>query len=119
MQLDELIALTKATVENRCDDTDYNINVVFASDLMSDALALIRSDYEDTLMLTGLCNAQSLRTAEMLDIRVILFVRDKKISEADLALAKSMNLTILRTKATMYETCGLLFQAGLPPIDDK
>ena len=56
----------------------------FASDLMSDALALIQNSPDSTVLITGLCNAQVLRTAEMLDVEMIIFVRNKRLSDEDL-----------------------------------
>ncbi len=87
----------------------------FASDLMSDALAMI-SDSGTTIMLTGLVNAQSLRTAEMLDIEVLIYVRGKKLGETDLALAEEQKFNIYSTNLTMYEACGMLYSLGLKPV---
>lgn len=87
---------------------------VFASDLLSDALAMI-DEGESTLFLTGLVNMQSLRTAEMLDIHTILFVRDKKPDQAMIETAKALELNLYTTTMTMYEACGLLYQGGMRP----
>lgn len=87
---------------------------VFASDLMSDALAMI-GDGEDTLFLTGLCNMQTLRTAEMLDIHHIIFVRDKRPDLVMVDTAKELHLNLYATKKTMFEACGLLYQGGMKP----
>ena len=85
---------------------------VFASDLMSDALAMI-NDGEETILITGLANMQSLRTAEMLDITTILFVRNKKPDEDMINLAKDLGINLYSTEYTMYETCGKLYENGL------
>lgn len=84
----------------------------FSSDLMSDALAMI-DEGKKTLFLTGLVNNQTLRTAEMLDIDIIIFVRDKIPSEEMIEMAKSLSISILSTSYTMYEACGRLYQGGL------
>lgn len=89
---------------------------VFASDLMSDALALISNNENDTILLTGLCNKQSLRTAEMLDLGLIIYVRGKMIDIDDLNLAKEMNFNIFTTHYTLFEACGILYQNGLEAI---
>lgn len=89
---------------------------VFATDLMSDALAMIQDSPETTVLVTGLCNAQVLRTAEMLDIDLIIFVRGKKLSGESLQIAKEMEFNIFSTECTMYETCGLLYQKGMRAI---
>lgn len=93
---------------------DYSM--AFASDLMSDALAMIQNYPESTILITGLCNSQVLRTAEMLDIEMIIFVRGKKLSEESLEIAAEMGFNIFTTEYTMYETCGILFGKGLGGI---
>ncbi len=89
---------------------DLEIEEAFASDLMSDVLALANSDM---LLITGLINMQAIRTAEMADMPAILFVRGKLPTEEMLALAREVNIAILISPYTMYETCGLLYAAGL------
>ncbi len=89
---------------------------VFATDLMSDALAMIQDNEESTVLLTGLCNSQTLRTAEMLDVRFIVFVRGKYLQDIDLEMAKNMDITCLATDLTMYDACGRLYQKGVAGI---
>ncbi|MFI3283462.1 MAG: hypothetical protein R3Y57_00115 [Erysipelotrichaceae bacterium] len=89
---------------------------VFASDLMSDALAMIQEHPETTVLLTGLCNAQSLRSAEMLDVDLVIYVRGKKLQEVDFT---DFSINIYGTDLTMFEACGKLYQLGLKaPIQD-
>ena len=116
MKLDEILKITNASTVY-LSNPDFNIEYAFASDLMSDALALVRSNCEKTILITGLCNAQSLRTADMLDLRSILYVRDKQINETDLELAKELGMNIFKTQCTMYEACGLLYDKGLRPVN--
>lgn len=89
------------------------IHAAFASDMMSDVLAYVK---EDTLLLTGLVNSQSVRTCEMLDVPCIVFVRGKEPLEDALEMAEEIGLPALRTPYTMFEACGLLYAAGLPPL---
>lgn len=116
MKLKQLLELIGGTALTPYDD-NQEFNYVFASDLMSDALALVQKDSDQTVLVTGLCNAQSLRTADMLDLGAVLYVRDKRVSAEDLKLAKEMGLTLLATKCTMYEACGLLYAHGLKPVE--
>ena len=85
----------------------------FSSDLMSDVLTL---DTDNLLLITGLCNLQTIRTAEMADIRYIVFVRNKKATPEMLKLAEENNICILESPMTMFKASGLLFQAGLDPV---
>ena len=114
MKLAELEKILDITVVNMAVDCEFD--VAFATDLMSDALHLIQDNSDKTLLITGLCNAQSVRTADMLDLKTILYVRGKTLQEEDLQLAKSLNLNILSTKLTMYEVCGQLYEKGLKPV---
>ncbi len=97
--------------------TETDFTSAFATDLMSDALAMIQSSPESTLLLTGLCNPQVLRTAEMLDLHTIVFVRGKDPFSGCLELAGEMDMNIYSTDLTMYKACGLLYCAGLEGID--
>jgi len=85
----------------------------FAADLMSDILAL---GEPQMLMITGLVNPQAVRTAEMSDMPVILFVRGKRPPQSILDLADNLGIGVLVSPYTMYETCGRLYQAGLPGL---
>ena len=93
--------------ESRLDD---EVTSGFGADLMSDVLAFTGSD---TLLLTGLCNLQTIRTADMLDISHIVFVRGKCPDDAMLQLARERGICVLATHYTMFKSCGLLFSAGL------
>ncbi len=80
------------------------------SDMMSDVLAYVK---DQAVLLTGLVNPQVIRTAEMMDMRCIVFVRSKKPSEEMLELARESNIVLLSSAKRMYDACGLLYQGGL------
>ncbi len=86
------------------------ISSAFACDLMSDVLAYVE---DNTLLLTGLINPQTIRTAEMMDINAIVFVRGKLPNQAIIDLAKENDIVIMTTKHILYESCGILFNKGL------
>ena len=112
MKVGQFIELLGAEcVTNQIDEREYNY--AFASDLMSDVLALADNT---TVLITGLNNPQVIRTAEMLDISLIVLVRGKKPSEETLAIANETNITILTTDLIMFETCGKLYEAGLSAL---
>jgi len=109
MKLIEIQKLTEATVV--CGDMgDGNYTNAFSSDLMSDVLT---SESDQAILITGLVNVQTIRTAEMADIDCILFVRDKDIPPNMLRLAQESDITLLRTKHTMFYVCGVLYEAGI------
>ncbi|MBE7023151.1 MAG: hypothetical protein IJ285_06225 [Clostridia bacterium] len=89
---------------------DSEVDAAFGSDLMSDVLAFVN---DRVLLLTGLVNPQVVRTAEMLDISAIVFVRGKRPDENVIELAKTKNIVLLSTTHTLYVASGRLYSAGL------
>ncbi len=89
---------------------DKEIHSACGSDLMSDVLAFVK---DQALLLTGLVNGQVVRTAEMMDIKAIIFVRGKKPTEEVIELAKEFGIVIMSTQSAMYASCGKLYTAGL------
>jgi predicted transcriptional regulator len=89
-------------------DLSVTIDNVGAADLMSDVLALSRSGL---LLLTGLVNAQVIRTAIIADLIGVVFVRGKKPPESILALARESGIPVLSTSLTMFEAAGKLYLA--------
>ena len=79
-------------------------------DLMSDVLAYVK---DQAVLLTGLVNPQVIRTAVMMDMVCIVFVRSKIPSEEMLSLAKESGIVIMTTDKRLYEACGLLYTNGL------
>ena len=80
------------------------------SDMMSDVLAYVK---DQAVLLTGLVNAQVIRTAEMMDMVCIVFVRNKRPTQEMIDLAKESGIVLLGTDMRMYEACGRLFTNGL------
>ncbi len=87
------------------------VTSAFGADMMSDVLAFMN---EETLLLTGLVNTHVIRTAEMLELRCIVFVRGKPVTQDILDRAVEQNIVLLGTEKTLYVCCGLLYEAGLP-----
>ena len=89
---------------------EREVHTACGSDMMSDVLAFSK---DHSVLITGLCNPQVIRTAEMLDIVCVIFVRKKKPDETILSMAKERELIVMETGHRMYSTCGMLYQAGL------
>lgn len=92
------------------DHLDREVHTACGSDMMSDVLAFVK---EQAVLLTGLVNPQVVRTAEMMDMKVIVFVRGKVPSDAILDLARELDIVVLKTELEMFTSCGKLYQAGL------
>ena len=80
------------------------------SDMMSDVLAYVK---DQAVLLTGLVNAQVVRTAEMMDMVCVVFVRSKCPTAEMIELARDHGLVLLKTTKRMYEACGILYANGL------
>jgi len=91
-------------------DLDREIVSAFGADLMSDVLCY---NITHGLLITGLCNPQVVRTAEMGDAAAVLMVRGKVPSPETANLARQVGIPILGTTMTLFEACGRLYQAGL------
>ncbi len=89
---------------------DREVYAACGSDMMSDVLAYVK---DQAVLITGLCNPQVVRTAEMMDMVCIVFVRGKRPSDETIELAKSKNIVMLATPHRMFSACGLLYSAGL------
>jgi len=89
---------------------DYDREAVnfCGADMMSEALAF---SHENTTLLTGLCNQQVIRTAEMLDVHAIIFVRGKQPTPEMLEMAKEKDIVVMSTCETMYNACGKIYHA--------
>ncbi len=113
MKVSDVCELLKAHII--CGELDElnEIDKGFSSDLMSDVLTL---DTDNMLLITGLCNLQTIRTAEMADIRYIVFGRNKKVNEGMIELAKENNLCLIESPFTLFKISGILFEAGLEPV---
>ena len=81
-----------------------------AADLMSDVLAF---SVPDSLLLTGLVNAQSVRTADVAEIKALVYIRGKRPNAGALQLAQEKGIPVLASELTMYEACGRLYLRGL------
>ncbi|MBB2181379.1 hypothetical protein H0486_00525 [Lachnospiraceae bacterium MD1] len=89
---------------------DKEVHTACGSDMMSDVLAFMK---DQSVLLTGLCNLQVIRTCEMMDIICVVFVRGKLPDEAMIEMAKEKEIAILSTGHRMFSACGMLYEKGL------
>ena len=115
MKLAQVMEVLNAKVYTDVPFGDIEINAACGADLMSDALAFGENK---GLLLTGLNNPQSVRTAEMMDIHCVIIVRGKEPDEALVKLANEKEIVIMKTHYSMYTSCGLLYAAGLRGGDE-
>ena len=110
MKISTIQELLEADVVCGEEYLDHDVHSACGSDMMSDVLAYVK---DQAVLLTGLVNPQVIRTAEMMDMVCIVFVRSKSPSEEMIRLAKESDMVILKTNKRMYEACGRLYVGGL------
>lgn len=92
------------------DQKDREIHSACGSDMMSDVLAFVK---DQAVLLTGLCNPQVIRTAEMIDLYCIVFIRGKHPTGEMIAMAQERGIALICTDHRMFNACGMLYEGGL------
>lgn len=110
MLVREIKEALDATVISGDEYMDKEVHTACGSDMMSDVLAFMK---DQAVLLTGLCNPQVIRTAEMMDVICIVFVRGKKPDDDMIELAKEREIPLLSTCHRMFSACGILYEKGL------
>ncbi len=89
---------------------EHDVASACCSDMMSDVLAYVK---DQGVLITGLVNPQVIRTANMMDMVCIVFARNKMPTEEMLELAKECGIAVMCTDKRAFESCGILYTAGL------
>ena len=110
MKIREIQKILNAEVLACEDLLDREVHSACGSDMMSDVLAYAK---DQAVLLTGLVNMQVVRTAEMMDMLCVVFVREKPIPNDIIDLAIEKGIVLLKTKERMFNACGILYSAGL------
>ncbi|HSW67562.1 MAG TPA: DRTGG domain-containing protein [Bacteroidales bacterium] len=113
MTIREIVQLLNANIVTGEQHSDLKVEYAFSSDLMSDVLTTRK---DNMLLITGLCNVQTIRTAEMSDIHCIIFARGKKASSEMVELAEENATVLIECRFSIFEISGILFQAGIRPV---
>lgn len=110
MKVSEIMELLNAQLIYGDELLDREVFSACGSDMMSDVLAYVK---EQAVLLTGLVNPQVVRTAEMMDMKCIVFVRGKSPDMGMIELAQDMEIPLLKTNCEMFTSCGILYEHGL------
>lgn len=110
MILSEVLEIIKGEIHTCAEKLGLFVDSACGADLMSDVMAFSK---ENALLLTGLVNPQVIRTAEMMDIQVVVFVRGKKPNADMCNLAEEKGIVLLSTNLPMFTACGVLYNAGM------
>ena len=110
MKISEILTLLDAEVVCGEEKLEKEVYSACGSDMMSDVLAYVK---DQAVLLTGLVNPQVVRTAEMMDMVCVVFVRSKSPTQEMISLARESGMVLLKTRKRMYEACGKLYAGGL------
>ena len=110
MKISEIRDLLDATLLCGEEFLDSEVASACCSDMMSDVLAYVK---DQGLLITGLINPQVVRTANMMDMICIVFVRGKKPTEEMVELAEECGIAVMCTEKRAFEASGILYAAGL------
>jgi predicted transcriptional regulator len=114
MNIQQLLTLSNGKLLTPNVDLTREIKGGCGADLMSDVLASIQPE---AVLLTGLCNPQVVRTAQMADISAIVIVRGKNPPAETIRLAIAEEIPLISTPFGMFEMCGRLFQSGMASLE--
>ena len=92
------------------EELEASVYSACGSDMMSDVLAYVK---DQAVLLTGLVNSQVIRTAEMMDMKCVVFVRSKNPTAEMISLAQESGIVLLASDKRLYEACGILYSNGL------
>lgn len=110
MKLDDVVKALGATVLTERISTEMEVSTAFASDLMSDVLAYSQNS---SILITGLCNPQIVRTAEMMDVSTIILARGKQANEDLIELAEECGVCLISSERLVFSICAILSDIGV------
>jgi predicted transcriptional regulator len=113
MKIDEIIKIIDGKVICGQDQLGKDIEHAFSSDLLSDVLTINKTGI---MLITGVANLQTIRTAEIAEISCLLLVRNKKANKEMIALARDNGLVLIESAGSMFGTGGKLYLAGIKPL---
>ena len=116
MKISEIASLLEAEILCCEEYAEHEVRSACGSDMMSDVLAFVK---DQAVLITGLVNPQVIRTAEMMDMRCIVFVRNKKPTDEMVELASDAGIVVMASKKRMFEACGKLYMSGLASSEVK
>ncbi len=110
MKIGEIADILAGEIICCSDKAHTEVHSACASDMMSDVLAFVK---DQAVLVTGLCNPQVIRTAEMMDMKCVVLVRGKRPDAVMVGLAESKGIVIICTDERMFPSCGKLYSEGL------
>jgi len=110
MKAQEIVDVLDAKVYTCPEQLGTDISAACGADLMSDVMAFVK---ENPVLLTGLLTPQAVRTAELMDIPIVVFVRGKVPTADMMEMATENKMILASTRYSMFIACGRLYDKGL------
>ena len=110
MKIQDLVSLLNAKVLTPDISLETQVHTACGSDMMSDVLAYVKNQ---AVLVTGLNNPQVIRTADMMDMVCVVYVRGKQPDALSIKLANEKGICVLTTEIPMFACCGILYASGL------
>lgn len=107
VKISELVPVLDAEVAAGAEHLDREVHDFAASDLLSDVLAFEKEQYA---LMTGLTNAQIIRTADITNACCVVIVRGKQPQPGAVSLARSSGIPLLLSPLGMFEACSRLVE---------
>jgi hypothetical protein len=113
MKIRDIISILNAKIITGEKHLNREIEYAFASDMMSDVLTV---EMRNILLITGMANIQTMRTAEMSDAQTVMLVRNKKATKEMKDIAVQNDMVLMEFNGSMFKASGILYSAGLKPV---
>jgi hypothetical protein len=110
MRLEMLRDLLRCEVLTGAEALDAEIETAIAADAMS---AVLACPHLRGVLITGLTNIHSVRTAQVVSLPAIVYVRGSRPTEATVKLARANKTVLLSTELGMFDSCGILYSHGI------
>ena len=94
MKASELITVLNAKLVTNEETFDNEYSGVYVGDLLSNVMANIQ---EDNLLITIMCNLNTIEVASLRDVPIIVFCENKKATDEMINKANDLGIAILET----------------------
>jgi hypothetical protein len=113
LKVKDVIGLLNANIICGNKHLERDVECAFASDLMSDVLTV---EMPNIMLITGMANIQTMRTAEMSDAHIVVLVRNKKATPEMIQIAHENDMVLMEYSGSLFRASGILYSAGIKPV---
>lgn len=115
MNIDKILKLINAVQLNDINN-NIDINLAIASDSLYDIMI---SNSKNIILVTSKIDSAIINAVEIIKIKCIVLTSGKRIDNYWINKATQNGISILRTKYSMFNVCGILYENGIRNEMDK